>query len=218
MKQFARLCAGLCLLASVAAGLAGCDSTSALQQSVPVAQTRGKTIYQRECVACHAQQGTGDAFLAVPALAGQRFEYRREQIVNFATDDRHSPRMRWAFNRASMKPLQSADDLATYLSHLPEQRFASGDPRFHAEGEKGYATLCASCHAADGRGNPAGTIPSLRAQHDSYLVNRLRGFASASATTGIAAHEVDEHTIVAIAAYLSSLRGMNDDSARLAPP
>jgi cytochrome c553 len=217
MKQFARLCAGLCLIASVAAARASCESTPALQ-SAPVAQTRGKAIYQRDCVACHAQQGTGDAFMAVPALAGQRFEYLREQIGNFATDKRHNPRMQWAFARASTKPLQSADDLATYLSHLPEQRFASGDPRFHAEGEKDYAALCAACHAADARGNPAGTIPSIRAQHDSYLVNRLRVFAFASPTIRIAAHEVDDHTIVAVAAYLSSLRGVDDDSAKPAPP
>jgi cytochrome c553 len=155
--------------------------------------------------------------MAVPALAGQRFEYLREQIGNFATDERHSPRMRWAFNRASTKPLQSADDLATYLSHLPAQRFASGDPGFHAEGEKDYATLCAACHAEDARGNPAGTTPSLRAQHNGYLVNRLRQFASTSPTVKIAAHEVDDHTIVAIAAYLSSLPGVDDGSAKPPP-
>jgi cytochrome c553 len=218
MKQFARLCAGLCLVVSVAAGPASNESTPALQQSVPVAQMRGKAIYQHDCVACHAQQGTGDAFMAVPALAGQRYEYLREQIGNFATDERHSSPMRWAFDRASPKPLQSADDLATYLSHLPAQRFALGDPRFHAEGEKDYATLCAACHAGDARGNPAGTIPSLRTQHDSYLVSRLRRFASSGPTIKIAAHEVDDHTIIAIAAYLSSLRGVDDDSTKPPPP
>jgi cytochrome c553 len=218
MKRFARLCAGLCLLASVAAGLASCESTSPRQQTVSLAQARGKAIYQRDCVACHAQHGTGDAFMAVPALAGQRFEYLREQIGNFATDERHSPRMRWAFNRASTKPLQSADDLATYLSHLPVQRFASSDPRFHAEGEKDYRALCAACHAGDARGNPEGTIPSLRAQHDDYLVNRLRQFASTSPNVRIAAHAVDDHTIIATAAYLSSLRGVDDDSAKPPPP
>lgn len=217
MKRFARLCTGLCLLASGAAGVAGCESTHAPQQSITAAQTRGKAIYQRDCVACHAQRGTGDAFTAVPALAGQRYEYLREQIGNFATDERHSSPMRWAFNRASTNPIHSADDLASYLSQLPAQRFASGDPRFHAEGEKDYATLCAACHAEDARGNPAGTIPSLRAQHDSYLVNRLRRFTSSSPTIKIAAHDVDDHTIIAVAAYLSSLRGVNDASAKLPP-
>jgi len=177
------------------------------------AQTRGHAIYLRHCVGCHAQHGTGDAFSAVPALAGQRFEYLREQIENFASDERHSPRMRWALNRASTTPLQSADDLASYLSHLPVQRFASGDPRFHAEGERDYAALCVACHAADARGNLSGTIPSLRTQHDSYLVKRLRGFASSSPTIAIKAHEVDDHTIVAIAAYLSSLGAVDDGSA-----
>jgi len=214
MKRFARRWASLCLLASVAAGLANCESTPALPASAAGAQARGKAIYQRECVACHAQHGTGDGFTGVPALAGQRFEYLREQIGNFATDERHSPHMRWAFNRASANPLQSAEDLASYLSHLPAQRFASGDPRFHAEGETDYAALCAACHAEDGRGNSAGTIPSLRAQHDSYLVNRLRGFSTSSPPISVAAHEMDDHTIVAVAAYLSSLRGVDIESAQ----
>jgi cytochrome c553 len=219
MKRFVLLCAGLHLLASVAAGLAGCQAAPpALQQSLGAAQTRGKAIYQRDCVGCHAQHGTGDAFTAVPALAGQRFEYLREQIGNFSTDKRHSARMQWAFSRASTKPLQSADDLAAYLSHLPVQRFASCDPRFHAEGEKDYAAQCAACHAADARGNTAGTIPSLRAQHDGYLVNRLRQFASSSPTIRIAAHDVDDHTIIAVSAYLSSLRGVDKDSTMPAPP
>jgi cytochrome c553 len=126
--------------------------------------------------------------------------------------------VRWAFNRAPTNPLQSADDLAAYLSHLPAQRFASGDPRFHVEGEKDYATLCAACHAEDARGNPAGTIPSLRAQQDSYLVDRLRRFASSSPTIRITAHEADDHTIVAVAAYLSSLYGVNGESAKPPPP
>ena len=148
--------------------------------------------------------------------AGQRFEYLREQIENFSSDQRHSTPMRWAFNHASTRPLQSADDLAAYLSHLPAQRFAEGDPRFHAEGEKAYVAQCAACHALDARGNPAGTIPALRAQHDAYLVNRLRRLGSSSPTIRIAAHQVDDHTMIVIAAYLSSLHGVNDDSA--APP
>lgn len=195
------------MVAALAAGPAGCESTSAHRQAASPAQTRGKAAYQRSCVGCHAERGTGDAFTAVPALAGQRFEYLREQILHFTTDERHSPRMRWAFNRASPKPLQSAEDLASYLSNLPLQGFAQSDLRFHAEGEQDYAAQCAACHAQDARGNTAGTIPSLRAQHDSYLVNRLRRFPSASPTIKIAAHELDDHTIVAVAAYLSSLRG-----------
>jgi cytochrome c553 len=218
MKHFGRICAGVLLLASVAAALTSCAFTSASPQAVSPAQVRGRAIYQRSCVACHAQYGTGDAFTAVPALAGQRFEYLRAQIRSFSADERHSSRMRWAFDHSSSNPLQSADDIASYLSHLPLQRFAESDPRFHAEGEKVYATLCAGCHAEDARGDPAGTIPSLRAQHDAYLVNRLRGFASTSPTIKIAAHEVDDHTIVATCAYLSSLRGEGDEPAKQPPP
>lgn len=216
MKQMTRLSALLPLVVSIAAGLASCESTPAVPV-LPLAQARGQALYQRECVGCHAERATGDAFAAVPALAGQRFEYLREQIESFSSDERHSTPMRWAFNHASTRPLQSADDLAAYLSHLPAQRFAQGDPRFHAEGERVYVAQCATCHGMDARGNPAGTIPSLRAQHDAYLVNRLRLFASSSPTIRIAAHEVDDHTMIAIAAYLSSLQGMNEGSTQPPP-
>ena len=205
MKQSLRLCAGLSLVASLAVAQASCESTPSSELSA--AQMRGKAIYKHSCVACHAEHGTGNAFAAAPALAGQRFEYLRNQILDFSADERHSPRMRWAFNRASAKPLQSADDLAAYLSHLPLQRFAQSDLRFHEEGGKEYAAQCAACHAEDARGDSTGAVPSLRAQHDSYLVNRLRRFSSASPTVKIAAHEIDDHTIVAVAAYLSSLSG-----------
>lgn len=212
MKQFVPLCAVLCLVASIATGPAGCESSSARQLSP--GQARGEIIYRRNCVGCHAQSGTGDAFTAVPALAGQRFEYLHEQIGNFSTDERHSSRMQWAFNHGSAIPVQSADDLAFYLSRLPPQRFAEGDLRFHAEGEDDYTKLCAACHAKDARGSPSGAIPSLRAQHDVYLVNRLRRFAATSPTVKIAAHDVDDHTIVAVAAYLSSLQSEESESAK----
>jgi cytochrome c553 len=218
MKKFVRFCTALCFVATMAAGPAGCESTSAHQQSASFSQTRGKAIYQHSCVGCHAEPGTGDAFTAVPALAGQRFEYLREEIRNFSIGERHSSRMQLAFAHAPVKPLQSADDLASYLSQLPLQRFAQDDLRFHEEGEKEYASLCSACHAKDARGNSAGTIPSLRAQHDSYLVNRLRRFASTSPTVKISAHELDDHAVVAISAYLSSLRGMDYVSSGAAQP
>jgi cytochrome c553 len=217
VKPLAQLSAGLCLVAAISVGLASCES-SALQRSEPLTQTRGKALYQRDCVGCHAQYGTGDGFNAVPALAGQRFEYLREQIEHFATNERHSSSMQWAFNRASTQPLQSANDLAAYLSQLPVQRFADDDLRFHAEGEEDYLARCVACHGADARGNPAGTIPSLRAQHDAYLVNRLRQFAASSPTIRITAHTLDDHSMIAIAAYLSSLRGMDSHSTPPPPP
>lgn len=122
-------------------------------------------------------------------------------------DLRHSARMRWAFERVSIDTPQAALDVATYLSQLPGLTFADSDPRHGAEGRSSFNALCAACHGQDAKGGADGNTPSLRAQHDSYLVSRLRQFDSASPTVQVNAHVLDDHTITAISAYLSSLRG-----------
>ncbi len=190
-----------------AAGLASCRGLWQPKPAQSASAERGKQIYERHCIACHAPRATGDAFLAVPALAGQRREYLQLQIERFSTDERHSAQMDWAFKRSPMDLSQAAADIAAYLSDLPVTRFADADLRFQAEGEAIFAAQCAACHAADARGNPIGAIPSIRAQHDSYLVNRLHRFASVSPTVVIPAHRIDDHAVIAVSAYLSSLEG-----------
>ncbi len=216
MNRLWRLGIALCTLTAGLAGLGGCENLSHRAATEPAPVARGKAIYERHCVACHATRGTGDSFLAVPALAGQRFDYLRQQIERFSSDERHSPRMRWALSRVSMNTPLAASDVASYLSQLPVMRFAEGDPRFHAQGEASFVAHCAACHGMDAEGRADGPIPSLRAQHDSYLVGRLRRFSSESPTAAIGAHALDDHSIIAIAAYLSSLRG--EDIHSPSPP
>lgn len=212
MKNIA--CRVIPMLALVAgmAGMASCEVASHLERAPSTAIARGEQIYRSSCVGCHGSRGTGDSFLAVPSLAGQRQQYLQEQLNYFSTDERHSAQMRWAFKRVSVDLPQAAADVALYLSRLPVQRVAEGDPRFQVEGQATFLANCASCHGADGRGNSDGNIPSLRAQHDSYLVHRLRQFSTASPTVVIGAHVIDDHRIVAVAAYLSSLRGMTTEA------
>lgn len=194
-------------LAAGFAALASAESVSQQRAPEPVSVARGRDIYQHHCIGCHAVHGTGDSFLAVPALAGQRPEYLRRQIERFSLDQRHSSRMRWAFNQVSMNTPEAAIDVATYLSQLPAPKVAEGDSRFQAQGKASFIAHCAACHGKNALGNADGTVPSLRAQHDSYLVNRLRQFASARPAVEIGAHALDDHLIIAISAYLSSLQG-----------
>lgn len=216
MKHIRRLAVAALAVACSLPGLSSCVSLANREQPPLLAVTRGERIYEQHCIGCHAQRATGDAFLAVPALAGQQLGYLQNQIARFSSDERHSPQMRWAFKRATMTTPQAATDIAAYLSHLPQQTFAQSDSRFQDEGQVSYATHCAACHGADARGNSDGAIPSLRAQHDSYLVNRLRRFASTSPAVDVSAHRIDDHTIIAVAAYLSSLRGVPlEDAAAL---
>jgi cytochrome c553 len=214
MKSTVRqLAVALCAAAATMAGVASCTTTSTGEGRVSDASVRGKAVYEQHCVGCHGQLGTGDAFKSIPALAGQRLEYLRRQIEQFATDQRHDSEMQWAFKRVSMTAPESAVDVATYLSGLPMQRFADTDPRHRAQGERIYQDHCSVCHGTDGQGNADGAIPSLRDQHDTYLVNRLKRFAATSPGVAVAAHAMDDTGIVAVSAYLSSLSGLDLKSA-----
>ena len=208
-----QIAVALCVVTASMAGFTGCTTTATEGHAVPDSAARGKAIYGQHCVGCHGQLGTGDAFKSVPALAGQRMEYLRRQIEQFATDQRHSSQMQWAFNRFSMTDPESAD-VATFLSGLPMQRFADSDSRHLWRGEKVYREHCASCHAADALGSADGTVPSLRDQHDVYLVDRLRRFASASPNISVAEHAMADADIVTVSAYLSSLRGVEIRKSR----
>ena len=117
--------------------------------------------------------------------------------------------MQWAFKRVSMTSPESAADVATYLSGLPMQRFADTNPHHRARGERIYLDHCSGCHGTDAHGNADGAIPSLRDQHDFYLVNRLRRFAFTSPGVAVAAHSLDDTAIVAVSAYLSSLHELD---------
>jgi mono/diheme cytochrome c family protein len=208
LKSTTQIAAALCVATAGMSGFAGCTTTATEGHAVPDAAARGKAIYEQHCVGCHGQLGTGDAFQAVPALAGQRMEYLRLQIEQFSTNQRHSSRMQWAFNRFSMTEPESAD-VATFLSGLPMQRFADSDSRHRWRGEKIYLEHCVDCHGANALGSADGAVPSLRDQHDSYLVDRLRRFASTSPNVSVAEHAVADADIVTVSAYLSSLPGMN---------
>ncbi len=210
MKSTMRqLAVALCAAAAGMAGMASCTATSTGVPRASDASIRGKAIYQQHCIGCHGQSGTGDAFKSIPALAGQRFEYLRRQIEQFATDQRHDSEMQWAFKRVSMTSPESAVDVATYLSGLPMQRFADTNPHHRARGERIYLDHCSGCHGTDAHGNADGAIPSLRDQHDFYLVNRLRRFAFTSPGVAVAAHSLDDTAIVAVSAYLSSLHELD---------
>jgi cytochrome c553 len=209
MNRFRRLALAFCALTAGIVAVASCEAVSHRAAAPPSAADRGGKIYKQYCAACHAGEGTGDSFRAVPALAGQRVEYLRRQIDSFSSDERHSSDMRWAFRQVSMNTPQAAADVVSYISQLPAPKFGEADLRFEAEGKATFVARCAGCHGMDTLGSPDGTIPSLRAQNDSYLLSRLRRFAAQGPALGVSAHAMDEHDIVAISSYLSSLKGLS---------
>jgi cytochrome c553 len=189
-----------------------------------VAQGAQKAIV---CQACH---GVGTSMAPMfPRLAGQREDYLYHRLVSFKAATPKDPYYSKSLMPAQVARLTDSDmrDLAAYFSAqrptqttLPapaaaisrhgETLFLSGDP---ARG----IPPCQGCHGADASGplittDQYAAYPSLRGQYSMYLIGRLRNFHNSLPhdTTndfimGGVAHNLDDDSIQALAAWLGSL-------------
>lgn len=123
------------------------------------------------CAACHGAEGvSGNP--AWPSLAGQQALYLIGSLQAYKTGVRRDPIM-----AEQAKDLSAADanDLATYYARLSCQTAASGRPASAAAAGKTKASVCTSCHGADGISrNPA--WPHLAGQQEGYLVSALKAY------------------------------------------
>ena len=102
------------------------------------------------------------------------------------------------------------DPFATFITYVPKGYLELGK-RIVTKGNRG-AAACTSCHGADLKGSPVGTL--LAGQHASYLAAQLRAYKDGTRRGqadpgGIMANNVKlftEKEILAAAAYLASLR------------
>jgi cytochrome c553 len=176
------------------------------------------------CFACHGSNGVPIA-PTFPRLAGQRADYLYHRLVSFKHANPKDP----YYSLSPMTPLVATlsdtdmRDLAAYFaSQTPpatatasapgqgETLFLAGDP---ARG----VPPCQGCHGADAGGAPISTgryalYPSLRGQSGAYLIARLTSFhkhqphdTTNDFIMGGVAQTLDQESIQAIAAWLSSL-------------
>jgi cytochrome c553 len=176
------------------------------------------------CAACHGANGESVA-PTFPRLAGQRADYLYHRLVSFKRADPKDPYYSVSPMTPNVANLSDTDmrDLATYFSSQTppasaaaaapgkgEALFLVGDP------EHGIPP-CQGCHGAGAGGPPISTgqyaaYPSLRGQYAPYLVARLTSFhknlphdTTNDFIMGDVAHALDDESIQAIAAWLSSL-------------
>jgi cytochrome c553 len=178
------------------------------------------------CFACHGANGASVS-PTFPRLAGQRASYLYQRLFSFKQATPKDP----YYSVSPMKPiaasLSEADmrDLATYFSSQtpPATAAAAAPPPGNGEalflkGDPARGTPpCQGCHGADAAGasiniDQYAAYPSLRGQYEPYLIARLNSFhkhlphdTTNDFIMGNVAQTLDDESIQAIAAWLSSL-------------
>lgn len=164
--------------AYVAALLAGCAQTPG------PGLARGEQIYGT-CVPCHGKEGTGNASLGAPSIAGLPQWYLERQLNNFRSamrganphdleGSRMRPMARSLYREGDVTSV--AEYVATKLKgHIPKATLAAGDT---ANGRARYQSICVTCHLDDGKGSEALGAPPLTYQHDWYMMSQISKFKS----------------------------------------
>jgi cytochrome c553 len=178
------------------------------------------------CFACHGSAGVSVA-PTFPRLAGQRADYLYHRLVSFK---RAAPKDPY-YSVSPMTPivanLSDPDmrDLAMYFASQKPPATAAAPTPPPGKGETLFLTgdpargtpPCQGCHGADAAGPSIGTgqyaaYPSLRGQYAPYLIARLTNFhknlphdTTNDFIMGSVAQTLDDESIQAIAAWLSSL-------------
>ncbi len=179
------------------------------------------------CLACHGANGVSVA-PTFPRLAGQRPDYLYHRLVSFKQADPKDPYYSKSPMTAIAVTLSDEDmrNLATYFSAqvpqatdvaAPAASAVKGAALFYAGDPSHGVPPCQGCHGAEASGvnSRAGqyaAYPSLRGQYGPYIIARLTSFreglpndSSNDFIMAGVAHALDDESIQAIAAWISSL-------------
>jgi len=145
------------------------------------AATRGKEVFEN-CVPCHGADGSGNATVGAPNIAGMKAWYVEEQLDKFRAGVRgmHFSDVEGMRMRPIALSLTSEDDVkdvAHYvetLTPVPHAPSLPGDPK---AGAALFAT-CSACHGDNGAGNQDLKAPRIAGTDDWYLATELRKFRS----------------------------------------
>jgi len=186
----------------------------------PAAGQKKATI----CFACHGANGAPIAPM-FPRLAGQRAEYLYHRLLSFKHADKKDPYYSVSAMTPNVATLSDTDmrDLAAYFaSQTPPATSTAappgdGEALFLAGNPARGVPPCQGCHGADAGGPSISSgryaaYPSLRGQGAPYLIARLTSFhknqphdTTNDFIMGGVAQTLDDQSIQAIAAWLSSL-------------
>jgi cytochrome c553 len=138
-----------------------------------------KKLFKQICASCHGEKATGNDVIDSPAIAGQRTEYLKRQLVNFSSGKRGAnPEDKVGGQMIEMAKLLKTDEqqsnMASYLSSLPPSQATPSEGDV-ANGFK-YYQACGSCHGAKAEGNEALHTPRLAGLSADYLKRQHQNF------------------------------------------
>lgn len=184
------------------------------------AATRGREVFET-CVPCHNADGSGNAAIGAPNIAGMKEWYVEEELDKFRAGVRgmHFSDVEGMKMRPMALSLTSEDDVKAVsryvetMSPVPHAATLPGDAK---AGQAIFAT-CAACHGDNGAGNPDLKAPRIAGLDDWYLATELRKFRSGVRGTNpkdaegrlmrpMARGLADEDAIRNVVAYIGTLK------------
>ena len=125
----------------------------------PTALKLGQSIFANNCATCHGSSGQGA--IGYPNLADRVWHWGGEPdaILQTVLEGRQAAMPAWGAVLAGMGGEQAQDYVISYVRSLAKP---TAKPEFMAaQGKPLYDGVCAACHGAEGKGNPALGAPDL---------------------------------------------------------
>ena len=119
-------------------------------------------------------EGWGMSSGLVPQIAGQHRNVVIKQLADIRAGNRETVLMAPYSSLEVIGGVQAVADVAGYIDTLEISTAGGKGPGDDLEhGERLYGEHCASCHGAQGEGNPDDYVPRIQAQHFNYLVRQF---------------------------------------------
>jgi cytochrome c oxidase cbb3-type subunit 3 len=142
----------------------------------------GRAVFSANCATCHGTSARGA--IGYPDLTDDIWQWggKPADILQTVLHGRNAQMPAWGATLRSMGGEYATDDVAFYVLSKSDPSILNLNGNAAARGAKMYAGICAACHGADARGNPAIGAPDLT---DAYwLYGRSRAAIRAGLEQG----------------------------------
>jgi cytochrome c oxidase cbb3-type subunit III len=121
----------------------------------------GRSVFGNNCATCHGSLAHGAT--GYPDLTDDIWQWggRPEDILQTVLHGRNAQMPPWGPTLRSMGGEHAVDDVAFYVLSRTDRTVLDTNGEAVAQGSKLFAGICASCHGAEGKGNPQIGAPDL---------------------------------------------------------